>query len=253
MQRLADRRVLVVGASSGIGRAIALALGAEGARVAVAARRAERLAELAASLSGGSAVSLDVRDPAGCAAGVGEAARALGGLDAMVYSVGSASPALVADVDADAWRGVFETNVTGASLVMRAALPHLVASRGRALFISSISPDDRPPRRGLGPYLVSKAALNKLVDVWQVENPAVAFTRVSVGDTLGTEFGAEFGPAIGPFVQEWIARGLMFGRGMQPETVARHVADLLACEEAVSESRLVPRFAVEDAKPWAGD
>jgi len=140
-----------------------------------------------------------------------------------------------------------------------AALAPLVASRGRAIFISSISPDDRPPRRGLGPYLVSKAALNKLVDVWQVENQAVGFTRVSVGDTIATEFGSSFGPAIAPYVREWIARGLMFGRGMQPETVGRHVADLLACEEAVSESRIVPRYsqeaqeAQEDATAWTGD
>ena len=113
MKRLADMRVLVVGASAGIGRAIAVEVARAGARVAVAARRADRLAELAGELDQAFPVALDVSDPASCRAGVAEAVEVLDSLDALVYAVGTATLTRVADVDAELWRKTFETNVTG--------------------------------------------------------------------------------------------------------------------------------------------
>jgi NAD(P)-dependent dehydrogenase (short-subunit alcohol dehydrogenase family) len=255
VKRLADRRILIVGASSGIGRAIAEEASREGARVAIAARRAEQLKEIAEDLSSGAlAVPLDVRDPEACANGTARAVEGLGGLDDLVYAVGTAYLHSLADVDAEAWRESFEVNVSGAALITRAALPHLAESRGRAVYVSSISADDSPPRRGLGPYMVTKAALNKLVEVWQAENHSVGFTRVSVGDTGATEFGKGWDPeATGDRVREWIDQGVMFGRAMEPGAVGRHVIDLLASEECVAASRLVPRYLADDeAEPWQG-
>lgn len=208
----------------------------------MAARRADRLEALVSELGAGVAIPVDVQDPASCRVGVEQAVAALGGLDAVVYVVGGSVMSPVAEVHADTWADIFATNVTGASLVMASALPHLAASCGRALVFSSISADDFPPRRGLGPYMVSKAALNKLVEVWQEEHHEVSFTRLSVGDTLGTEFAADWDLGDGAIVREWTDRGLMFGRTMQPEAVGRHVVDLLAAEEAVAVSRLVPRY-----------
>ncbi len=236
--------MLVVGASSGIGGAIAIALGGQGARVAVAARREERLEEIARAVPGGAVVTrCDVRDPGSCEAAVAAAVERLGGLDALVYAAGKALLVPVAEADADAWSEIFETNVSGASLMTRAALPHLTASRGRALYLSSISADDRPPRRGLGLYVVSKAALNRLVAVWQEEHRAIGFTRLSVGDTGSTEMARSWDQQQGgECVREWIDKGFMFGRSMVPESVARHVVELLASEETVSESTIVPRF-----------
>jgi NAD(P)-dependent dehydrogenase (short-subunit alcohol dehydrogenase family) len=244
MKRLLDRRALVVGASSGIGSAIAIALGSEGARVAVAARREQRLEEIARAVPGGAVVArCDVRDPDSCEAAVAAAVEQLGGLDVLVYAAGRALLVPVAEADAQAWREIFETNVSGASLVTRAALPHLTASQGRALYLSSISADDRPPRRGLGLYVVSKTALNRLIDVWQEEHRAVAFTRLNVGDTGSTEMASGWDRERGgECVREWIDKGFMFGRSMLPDSVARHVVELLASEEAVSESTIVPRF-----------
>ncbi len=248
MKRLADRRVLVVGASSGIGRAVAIALAAEGARVAVAARRRDRLEVLAGDVPGGAVVApCDVRDEDACEAAVAHAVEQLGGLDALVYAAGRALLLPVAEADAKAWSEVFETNVSGASLVTRAALPHLTASRGRALYLSSISAHDRPPRRGLGLYVVSKAALNRLIAVWQEEHRTVRFTRLNVGDTGATEMAVGWDRGRREeLVREWIEKGFMFGRSMQPEAVAAHVVDLLASEETVSESTLVPHFPEAD-------
>lgn len=248
MKRLTGRRVLVVGASSGIGRAVAARAAEEGACLALAARRAQSLAEIAASLPGTAvAAPLDVRDPASIDAGVAAAVAGLGGLDSLVYAVGMAFLRPLAEMEAPAWNEIFETNVTGAALVTRAALPHLTRARGRAIFLSSISADDRPPRQALGGYMVSKAALNKLVEVWQAENHAVSFTRLSVGDTASTDFARDWDlGAGGHFVQAWNEQGVMFGRTMEPASVGLHVADLLAAPEAVSESRIVPRYRVPD-------
>lgn len=249
-RRLEGRRTLVVGASAGIGRAIARATAAEGARLVVAARRRDALEELAAELAGAgydaTALPLDVSDESACESAVARAVAALGGLDALVYSVGIAFMHELRDVDGGTWSRILAANVTGAALVARAAVPALEQSRGRAVFISSISADDFPPRRGLGPYMVSKAALNKLVEVLQAEHKRVGFTRVSVGDTAPTDFasGWDMG-AIGERVGEWTSQGVMFGRAMEPASVARHVADLLASEESVAVTRIVPHYAAD--------
>jgi NAD(P)-dependent dehydrogenase (short-subunit alcohol dehydrogenase family) len=244
MGRLEGKRVLVVGASSGIGRAIAVAAAEEGARVAVAARRQDALETLAAEIGGGAfPVDLDVCDEASCDSSVARAAEQLGGLDGLVYAVGIAYMHHITDVDAAAWHTVLSANVTGAALVASRAVPHLEATRGRAIFLSSISADDFPPRRALGPYMVSKAALNKLVEVLQAEHKAVSFTRVSVGDTAPTDFASGWDmSAAGEIVMEWGIQGFMFGRAMQPESVAAHVADLLAANENVAVTRIVPHY-----------
>ena len=82
--------------------------------------------------------------------------------------------ARLVDTDADTWRRVFDTNVTGAAIVTAAALPHLQATGGRAVYLSSVSASQTPPWPGLGAYAVSKAALDKLVEAWRVEHPTSA-------------------------------------------------------------------------------
>ncbi len=244
MERLRDQRVFVVGASSGIGRAIATAAAAAGARVAVAARRSDALEGLVREGGAAHAIPMDVCEGASCEAGVARASEALGGLDALVYAVGVAFMHEVRDVDGTQWQDILTANVIGAALVARAAMPQLEATRGRAVFLSSISTDDFPPRRGLGPYMVSKAALNKLVEVLQVEHKRVRLTRISVGDTMPTDFANDWDmSAAGELVREWTEQGLMFGRAMQPTAVASHVVDVLASEESIPVTRIVPTYA----------
>jgi NAD(P)-dependent dehydrogenase (short-subunit alcohol dehydrogenase family) len=181
-------RAVVVGASSGLGRSIAIGLARRGARVALLARRYDRLVDAAAEAGAGAlAVRCDVTDQRSCGDAIDEAVAAMGGIDALVYATGVGPLARLVDLDAGTWRQAFATNVTGAALVTAAAIPHLTASRGVAAYLSSVSASLTPPWPGLGAYVVSKAALDKLVEAWRAEHPAVGFTRVVVGDCAGGE------------------------------------------------------------------
>ena len=157
VEGLSGRRVLVVGASAGIGRVIGLRLAAAGARVAFASRRLE-LCEQAAAEAGGDAIGVecDVTDEAQCDRAVQQTVDGLGGLDDVVYSTGAISLVALAEADASWWRRTFETNVMGAALVTRAALPHLKESMGTAVYLSSVSSVGAPwPGIELGERLVS--------------------------------------------------------------------------------------------------
>ncbi len=149
-------RAVVVGASSGLGRCIGIGLAERGADVAFLARRKEKL-DTAVEQAGGRAVAVacDVTDQASCRTSIDEAARHLGGVDALVYTPALGVLAAIEDVDAETWRRVFDTNVTGAALVTAAALPHLQETAGRAAYLSSVSASQTAPWPGLGSYAVS--------------------------------------------------------------------------------------------------
>ena len=217
------KRIVVVGASSGLGRCIGLGLAAKGDRVAFLARRLERLEGAVAEAGAGAvAVACDVTDEAGARAAIDTAAEALGGIDALIYSTGIGALGAIESFDAATLRRVFDTNVIGAHTVTAAALPHLKASQGMAAYLSSVSASLTPAWPGLSPYVVSKTALDKLVEAWRVEHPEVGFTRVTVGDTSGgegesmTEFGANWdGDEAMKFAPLWIGRALMAGTLME--------------------------------------
>ncbi len=179
-------RTVVVGASSGLGRSIATGLGQRGATVALLARRHDRLVDAAMEAGPGAlAIVCDVTDESSCTAAIEAAAQGLGGIDALVYAPGIGPLARMVDVDAETWRRTFDTNVIGAALVTAAAIPHLTASGGVAAYLSSVSASFTPPWPGLGAYGVSKAALERMIEAWRDEHPAVGFTRVIVGDCAG--------------------------------------------------------------------
>ena len=198
-------RVLIVGASSGIGRTLGLQAAAAGAAVAFAARR-EELVTAAAAEAGNGSVGLvcDVRDEASCRAVVADAVAALGGLDAVVYATAIDVLVRIADATPAVWTDTFSTNVFGAGLVTAAALPHLRESKGRAVYVSASSVDR--PLPGMGVYAASKAALETMVRAWQAEHPDLCFANVRVGSALGTgvtdswdrdllvELSSEWGP-----------------------------------------------------------
>jgi NAD(P)-dependent dehydrogenase (short-subunit alcohol dehydrogenase family) len=228
---LAGRRVLVVGASSGVGRAIGLAAAAEGAMVAFAARRLGLL-ETAVDIAGvpSRAIVCDVTDGSSVAASVEEAVSGFGGLDTVVYATGVDPLVRIEDVDGTAWSNLFATNVTGASLIVGAALPHLRAARGRAVFISATSVGR--PLPGMGAYATSKAALEELARAWRSEHPEVSFSTIAIGMTLGTEVTATWETdLLSDMGSIWGSRGYLFDNGpgyMDCQEVADTVVSVLA-------------------------
>jgi 3-oxoacyl-[acyl-carrier protein] reductase len=131
---LAGARIVVTGAGSGAGRAIAAALAGEGARVALIARSAEALNEAAAGISaaGGEALALpcDVSDETSVEQAIAAAAAAFGGLDGLIACAGVGLYGPVEAYCLADWNQTLATNLTGVFLTSRAVLPHLRASGG---------------------------------------------------------------------------------------------------------------------------
>jgi NAD(P)-dependent dehydrogenase (short-subunit alcohol dehydrogenase family) len=212
-------KVVVVGASSGLGRCIGIGLAQRGAHVALLARRRDML-DAAAQEAGHDAIAIecDVTDEASCRVAVAEAAAELDGIDGLVYAPAVGPLARIADTDADTWRRTFDTNVIGATVVTSAAIGALTESGGTAVYLSSVSASLTPPWPGLAAYGVSKAALDRLVEAWRVEHPTVAFSRVVVGDCAGgegdamTQFANNWDTDLAMTLgQEWVARNLLSG------------------------------------------
>jgi NADP-dependent 3-hydroxy acid dehydrogenase YdfG len=181
-------RVLVVGASSGIGATTAEALAGKGARVAGAARRTDRISELAGVIP----VACDVGTNGACDDAVQTAASLLGGLDAVVYAAGITRLTPLDVSGAEEWDVIFTTNVVGAAMITRAALPHLLAegSDARTVYLSSDSAVK--PYPGLVAYGASKAALSAFCLGLASEFPALRVTEVMVGPTMDTEVSNNF-------------------------------------------------------------
>lgn len=214
---LQDARILVVGATSGIGLAVAHQCAAGGAEVVLAGRREEKLADAVAAIGDRAhGVRCDVRDPAQCDAVVTATVATLGGLDCFVYATGIDPLRRIRDTDAALWHDVFATNVVGASLITRAALPHLQAcerrGRGRAVYISASAVGR--PLPGMGAYDSSKAALEEMIRAWRAEHPEIGFSCVAVGQTLGTDVYAQWDrELLGELSADWIGRGYTHDNG----------------------------------------
>lgn len=154
-------RALITGASSGIGRAIALRLATPGSQIALCGSKASR--ELgntveAAGRNGARTAALTgaLEDPETPARLIAEATALFGGLDLVVANAGISAPAPLKDLSQDDWDRVFAINVRSAWLLAKAAYPQLRASRGSIVLIASMS--GVAPYGGMGAYSPSKAA-----------------------------------------------------------------------------------------------
>jgi NADP-dependent 3-hydroxy acid dehydrogenase YdfG len=156
---------LVTGASSGIGAATAAALAGQGARVALVARRRDRLDEVAAAIeaSGGCALALetDVTDQRQAAGAVDWTVARLGRLDALVNNAGVMLLGPALDTPVAEWERMVAVNVLGALYVTHASLPHLVhaaadSPRGVADVVAISSTAGRVARPGAGVYALTK-------------------------------------------------------------------------------------------------
>ena len=238
---LDGRRVLVVGASSGIGREVAVQAGRAGARVAVAARRLDRLEELAGALDDAVTIGCDVRDPAACRSVVARTVDAFDGLDALVYVAGTAPLVPLAEATAEQWAATLETNLVGAALVAAAAAPHLEASQGRAVFVSSQA--TRRPYPGIGLYSTSKVALDGFIVALRAEHPELDVTRVTMGNVGGTEFADAWEPAaLEQAMEVWTETGAMPSASMMPvHDAAEAILTVLAVEAHIDDLAVIER------------
>lgn len=182
MARFAGRVVLVTGASSGIGAAVAREFARRGADVVLAARRLPRLEDLAAELRGlghrAVAVRCDVTEDGSVEQAMARGLEALGRLDVVVANAGFVVAGPVERLTLEDYRRQFETNVFGVLRTAQAALPALRASRGVLVVVGSVSGHVATP--GGSAYAMSKAAVHALASSLRSEVAAAGVGVVLV-------------------------------------------------------------------------
>jgi NAD(P)-dependent dehydrogenase (short-subunit alcohol dehydrogenase family) len=222
-------RILVIGASSGIGHAVARSAAEQGAKVAVAARRMDLLTKLADTI-GGTAFELDVEDTQAITTVVGDAVAALGGLDAVVFTSTAVPFAHIEDTDVATWVHAFAVNALGANNVLRASRPHL-SENGTVLIASSH--DVGRPRAGVAAYSASKAALDEMLHSWRSEHPDLSIVRVGIGPTADTEIlrGADR-DLLSLLFRSWVEHGQLPAQMSALEDVANTLVSLVGTAHA---------------------
>lgn len=223
MERLDGLRLLVTGASTGLGEAIARRLAADGARIALLARSRDRLAAIAGEL-GGHAVAADLTDPDSTARGVAAAAEALGGLDALVNNAGTFRLGMVADGAFADWRNMVDVNVLGLLAATQAAIPHLRLGNAPQIVNISSMGGRRVAQPAQGVYAGTKHAVHAISDALRRElaDDGVRVTVLAPG-FVHTNLGA--------YIRDPGARANMEHgqrhQGLDPAHVAAQVAHVL--------------------------
>jgi 3-oxoacyl-[acyl-carrier protein] reductase len=231
MFSLKNRTALVTGASQGIGRATALALAQAGARVAAAARSAEKLASVVAEIeaAGGEAVAvpMDVADAEQVKTGVRTAIEKLGKLDILVNNAAITRDGLALRMKLEDWEAVLRTNLTGAHLCAQQALAAMIRARyGRIINVTSVVAETG--NAGQVNYVAAKAGLIGLTRALAVE---VASRNITVNAIAP---GFIVSPMTAPLPQEMkrdlVARIPLGRMGTDAEVAAAAV--FLASDEA---------------------
>jgi len=183
---LQGKVAVITGASRGLGRAMALALGESGAKLALAGRDKAKLAEtqkLAKEKGAESEIFIaDVRDEAQVGKLGQDVIARFGGTHILINNAGTAVRKNVADFTLDEWKLVLDTNLTGAFLVSRAFIPHMKAAQwGRIINITSIMA--HVGSAGRGAYCSSKAGLLCLTKCMALElvNDGITVVAISPG------------------------------------------------------------------------
>jgi len=195
---LEGKTALVTGASAGIGRETAKRLAADGADVALAARREERLREIAGEIEADAdvetaVVPTDVTDEDAVEATVETVVDAFGGLDVVVNNAGTgtARGVTVEELETEQYRTVMDVNTDGMFFTARTVLPHLRESKGVLVFVGSFAGNF--PRPGAPVYAATKWWTRgfALSLAGQVGDDDVAVTVVNPSE-VRSEFGKEF-------------------------------------------------------------
>ncbi|KOV74900.1 oxidoreductase [Streptomyces sp. AS58] len=230
--------VLVTGASSGIGRATALALSKAGARVAVGARRADRLKELAQDAPGEILVlEVDVTDQQSVRDAVEATVDRFGALDALVNNAGVMLSGMILNADTAEWTRMVETNLLGSMYAVHAALPHLLRSKGAVVQISSTS--GRISSAASGVYAATKFGINAFAEALRQEVTAEGVRVVVVEPGfVSTELTSHI---TDPAIQTMAKTMAESMRTLQPEDIAGAVLYALTQPEHVAVNEILIR------------
>jgi NADP-dependent 3-hydroxy acid dehydrogenase YdfG len=244
---LSGKTALVTGASSGIGRGAAVALAAAGAQVALVARRADRLAELAAEIeaAGGKALArpADVTNEQEAAQAVEDTVGHFGGLDILVNAAGMTQTGKVENADLADWRYVLELNFWASLYTSRAAIPHLKAGGGGDIVNISSTAGRRAVGATFGPYAASKFALTAFNESLRAE-VTLAGIRVCIIEPGAT--ATEIHEHIkDEKVREFTRNHVEKDGAMQPEDVAAAIVFAVSLPPRVNISQLVIRPSVD--------
>lgn len=172
MKPFTDKVVVITGASSGIGKALALEFAAGGAHIVGAARTAEKLDELNQQITAMNVQTLmattDVSIESDCKNLIDETIRRFGKIDVMINNAGISMRALFEDVNLDVLRKSMDINFWGTVYCSKFALPHLLKTKGSLVGVSSIAGYKGLP--GRSGYSASKFAMQGLLEVIRIEN-----------------------------------------------------------------------------------
>lgn len=245
---LAGRAAVITGASSGIGRATALALAAAGARVGLAARRAERLEELREEIGegGGEALALptDVTDYGQAEAMVRRAEEAFGGVDVLVNVAGVMLPAPIATADPADWRRMVDVNLVGVLYATRAALPGML-ERGNGHIVNVSSTSGRTHQPLFSVYAATKHGLGAFTEVLrkEVHPNRVRVTLFEPGPTA-----SELGTHADPEIMEGMREDFANVEFLKAEDVAQGILWTLAQPERINVNEVL--VCPTDQRDW---
>lgn len=228
-----DQVVLITGASSGIGEALALELARRGARLALAARRKDKLETLAARIkkeAGSEALALecDVTRDGDLETAVAATVRKFGRLDVAIANAGFGVTGTIAELSVEDYRRQFETNVFGVLRTVKAVLEELKKSRGSLALLGSVAGHIALPQGS--PYAMSKFAVHALAESLrhELKPDGISVTLISPGfvdsdirrvDNEGRLHAGSQDP-----ISPWLR--------MPAEVAARHIARAIACRRA---------------------